>query len=125
MIKALIADDDTLVAGSIKDRCEALGWQTMVSSTSAGLVGNIKKYVPDVIFLDILLPGKTGLEIIDDLKREMPEYLKKTVIITSMDNPSYMADAVEKGVLHYATKNTEDPSHIMEIAKKIVGKKHE
>jgi DNA-binding NarL/FixJ family response regulator len=121
MIKVFIADDDTLVANVIADKCKALGWETMISNGTAGILMNIKKYNPDVIFLDILIPGKTGLDIVDDMKKDMPEFLPRTIIITSLDNQTYLAEAMEKGVIHYTTKNSENPDHIIDIAKKIVG----
>lgn len=120
MIKVFIADDDTLVANALADKCKELGWETMISSSSSGILGNIKKYNPDIILLDILIPGKTGLDVVDDIKKEMPEFLPKIVMITSLDNQTYLAEAMEKGVIHYTTKNSENPDHIIDIAKKIV-----
>ena len=82
-IKILIADDHPIVRAGIKQILADT--PDMVASDEAGsgqeVLNLIRKKDYDVILLDISMPGRSGLEILKDLKKEKP---KTSVLILSI-----------------------------------------
>lgn len=62
-----------------------------------------KKHTPEVILLDVEMPGKTGLDTIQEIKSSSPEV--KVIILTLFDNPRYRELAKNKGADGFVIKN--------------------
>jgi two-component system, LytTR family, response regulator len=72
----------------------------------------IKKHHPDLIFLDIQMPGKTGFDLFEELN-ELPE----VIFVTAYDD--YAIKAFEVNALDYLLKPV-DPQRLDETMKKIL-----
>lgn len=68
MYKAIIIDDEgmarTLLKGMINEYCENIDVVDLCKDLPCG-VKSIRKYKPDIVFLDIEMPGHSGLELLD------------------------------------------------------------
>lgn len=102
-IKLLVADDHevvrtglaSLLAGSnIKIVAEASNGKEAVKMAA--------KHKPDVVLLDIRMPDSDGLEALEKIHREVPK--SKVVILSTYDNPTYVARAVALGASDYVLK---------------------
>ncbi len=102
-IKVVIADDHevvrrglvSLLAGSdIKIVGEA--------STGDEAVKLTKKMKPDVVLLDIRMQGKDGLVALEKIRADMPSV--RCVMLSTFDNPTYVARAVSAGAHDYILK---------------------
>lgn len=69
MKKILIVDDDPDILELVKYILEKGGFEVYTHSTGIGVPDKIGKCHPDVILLDIQLPGKSGTEIYKDLRK--------------------------------------------------------
>lgn len=67
--KILIVDDDPDILELVKYILEKDGFEVHTHSTGIGVPDKVGKYNPDVILLDIQLPGKSGTEIYKDLRK--------------------------------------------------------
>ncbi len=105
MYKILVADDEDMIRQGIKFLCdyEALGF-TIVGEASNGTEAyeQILKLNPDVVLIDIKMPGMTGLEVIEKLNAK--DFSGKFVIISSFTDFSYAQQAIRLGVQNYITK---------------------
>ncbi len=105
MYKILIADDEDIIRQGIKYLCdyEALGY-TIVGEAANGeqAYERAKELKPDVIFMDIRMPGITGLEVIERLNAE--NFQGKIVIVSSFTDFTYAKQAIRLGVQYYITK---------------------
>lgn len=70
---------------------------------SAGLE-MILKEKPDVALMDIMLPGISGLEVLRQLKKELPEL--RVVLITASDSDLYLVEALRYGAAGFLTKDS-------------------
>lgn len=120
----LIADDDTLISNALSEECKSKDLTVHVVHDSQSFISFIEKgdVKPDVVFLDILMPGKTGVELLVDIKRIDSTLLEKTIIMTSLDGSNYVSEAIENGAIYYVSKNTSDLSQLMDTLDKILSK---
>lgn len=107
-IKVMIADDHSLVREGIKRLLEFDGSIEVVSEASNGVECLDKledDYIPDVLLLDINMPEKNGLEVLDEIKKR--DYDIKVLILTVHNELEYLLKAVDIGVDGYILKDSE------------------
>ena len=109
--RAVIADDERLMRDQLRARLQQV-WPELeiVAEAKNGLeaVQAVSKHLPDVIFLDIRMPGLTGVEAakeIAQLDLGDDALLPEMVFITAYDQ--YAMDAFEQGVVDYVLKPVE------------------
>ena len=96
---ALVADDEPLARRSLREQLTQLGWRgelfEAADGRSAIALANHRK--PDLLFLDIVMPGASGLQVLERLS-----YEPKIVFTTAHDQ--YAVIAFELGALDYLMK---------------------
>ena len=95
----LIADDEPLARRTLREHLRSLGWNGPIheahdGKTAIALANNAR---PDLLFLDIMMPGATGLEVLKHL-----DYEPKVIFTTAYDQ--YAVTAFELGALDYLLK---------------------
>jgi DNA-binding LytR/AlgR family response regulator len=105
--RAVIADDEPLMRSQLRGRLAEL-WPELeiVSEAKNGVeaVEQVEQHRPDVVFLDIRMPAKTGIEAARDIAR-LEGRLPEIVFVTAYDQ--YAVDAFEQGVIDYVLKPAE------------------
>jgi len=66
--KVLIVEDDKKIADLLNDYLTMSGFNVSVLNRGDGVVAEIKKNVPDLIILDIMLPGKDGITLCTEIR---------------------------------------------------------
>ena len=109
--RAVIADDERLMRDQLRTRLHHV-WPELevVAEAKNGLeaVQAVSEHLPDVIFLDIRMPGLTGVEAAKEIAQLDLGYdvlLPEMVFITAYDQ--YAIDAFEQGVVDYVLKPAE------------------
>lgn len=124
MIKILIADDHVLIREGLKKILKAANDIQVVgeAQNAREVFQSVKVELPDVVVLDISLPGKSGLELLKDLKMQYP---KLPVLILSMHPEDRFAiRALKAGAAGYVTKETAAEELIKAIRKVFQGRKY-
>lgn len=105
--KVMIADDHSLVREGIKQLLEFDGSIEIVSEASNGIecLDKLESCVPDVLLLDINMPEKNGLEVLEEIKRKELDF--KVLILTVHNELEYLLKAVDMGVDGYILKDSE------------------
>src|SRR5215475_12149611 len=67
--KVLIVDDERLVRWSLRQKCEEWGFAVVEASSGEQALGLADRESPDVVLLDVRLPDITGIEVLDQLKK--------------------------------------------------------
>lgn len=104
--RVLIIDDDVLLTTALEHEFQARGFETAVYHTTEEGVPNIDTFKPDIILLDIMVPGKNGIDVIKDLCGRDPKVCEKIIMMTSLEDASYLAEAMKYHVTSYITKAT-------------------
>lgn len=71
---------------------------------------------PDVILLDLQMPRKTGLEVLPEIKREIPD--ARVLVITSFGDDAHVFPAIKAGALGYLLKDT-SPDEILHAIREV------
>ena len=103
-IKLLVVDDHAIVRDGIRQLIEAQEDMVLVGETGDGTTAlkYVKTLGPDVVLLDIAMPGMTGLETIGLMKEARPEI--KVVILSMHSKESYVHQALSAGAIGYILK---------------------
>lgn len=104
MIRVLIADDHTLVRDGVRALLATAEDIEVVAEAADGreAVERARAAHPDVILIDIAMPGLGGLEAVPILKREMPQ--ARVLILTQYDQADYVRRFLKLGVSGYVLK---------------------
>lgn len=104
-IKVLVADDHTIVRTGIRHVLEAEAGFEVVGEASTGPEAwdLAAKLQPDVIVLDISMPGESGLQVAARLRERSP--LPRVVILSMHDNAEYVLESVRAGADGYLLKD--------------------
>jgi len=102
-VKVVIADDHEVVRRGLVSLL-AGSEVTIVGQAASGdeAVKVAKKTKPQVVLLDVRMPGVDGLSALESLRQSMPGV--KVVMLSTFDNPTYVARAVAAGAHDYVLK---------------------
>lgn len=102
-LSAFIAEDEIFGREELKHHLSVYPEVVLVGETDNGIdaVKNIKELRPDLLFLDIEMPGIRGLEVIESLS-SIPNYKPFIIIVTAYDN--HAIKAFEYDVVDYLLK---------------------
>ena len=104
MKKILIADDEQDILEILQFNLEGEGYQVETAKNGIIAIEKAKSFAPDLIILDIMMPGKNGIEVCNHL-RMLPAF-KSTLIIflTAMSDDTAEVKGLESGADDYLTK---------------------
>lgn len=101
-MKIMIVDDNTLTRSMIKDLLTEMGHEvTNEAENGSEAVQFYKQQKPELTLLDMIMPGKTGLETLVEIKNFDPE--ARIVMVTAVQQDSMTQQLLEAGaaaVLH-------------------------
>ena len=105
-IGVMIADDHSLVREGIKQLLEFDGSIEVISEASDGkeCLEKLREEIPDVLLLDINMPGKNGLDVLSEIKEK--RYNVRVLILTVHNEVEYLLKAVDMGVDGYILKDS-------------------
>jgi len=120
MAKTLIVEDSTFFRQLLKETLLSR-FPEMDISEAENVEEALKKVnalSPDLIFVDIRLPGESGLEFTRKIKSTHPNI--PIIILTSYDLPEYREAAEEYQADHFLSKGTTTKENILEMVKSIL-----
>ncbi|HXH48855.1 MAG TPA: response regulator transcription factor [Terriglobia bacterium] len=103
-IRVLIADDHALVRDGIKALLSLTPDIEVIGEATDGrqAIDQCRELKPDVVLMDIAMPGLGGLEATLELKREAPK--TRVLVLTQYDDPEYVRRFLKIGVAGYVLK---------------------
>jgi CheY-like chemotaxis protein len=117
--RILIADDDPDVLETAKIRLEAAGYDVFTTS-GADSVGDARDAKPDLILLDVIMPGMDGFSVLREIKRD-PDLADTPVIIFSAKPKAAMIELFgPEGITGYISKPY-DPKELVAQIEQLIG----
>ena len=119
MRKILIVDDHAIVRRGLKDLFEELDKSTVIDEAGCGdeAIDKARSTRYDLIVLDISLPQRNGLEIMEILKAETPDL--KVIVLSIYPEEQYAVRAMKAGASAYLNKDC-PPEELLQAARKVL-----
>jgi two-component system response regulator NreC len=108
MIRVLIVDDHAVVRTGLRLLLESVEDIEVVgeAGTANDAIVEARSSQPDVILMDVVMPGASGIDATPQLLREEPD--AKVLILSMEDDPSYVRQAFAAGAAGYVLKEAAD-----------------
>jgi CheY-like chemotaxis protein len=120
MPKILVIEDNPVEIETIKARLKQKQYEVLIAKNGEDGIQLARKEQPDLIFMDMILPGMHGLEAIIKLKQIEETKTIPIVALTVMDSSEFVATCFKEGVSAFI-KKPYDFSEIFEKTEKILG----
>ena len=101
-MKILVIEDDSRVADLLADAIRSEGHEALVALTPETGLALFERERPDGIFLDIVMPQQSGLEVLQQIRRVMPAL--PVVVVSGYATPELTAEATRLGATYVVEK---------------------
>ena len=117
MIKFLVVDDEKGVSDQLKDFFGKRGYNVFAATSGDEALRLIKKEKPNIVVLDIVMEGMTGIEVLREIKKLNPKI--RVIMLTALEDDKTRSICKELGASAYITKpyNFED---VLKAARRLV-----
>ena len=124
MIRVLVVDDHALVRSGLRLLLDAEADITVENEAGSAeeAVRMARMDKPDVVLLDITMPGRSGLEVMAEIKRAAPD---TAILVLSMhDDSAYVREAFEQGATGYLLKEAADEEFLTAVREVAAGHRY-
>jgi two-component system, NarL family, response regulator DesR len=123
VIRVLLAEDQTMVRGALASLLDLEPDIEVVAQASRGdeVLAAAVASTPDVALLDIEMPGSTGLDAADELRRALPDC--RILILTTFGRPGYLRRAMEGGAAGFLLKDAPATELAAAIRRAVAGER--
>ena len=120
-ISIVLADDHTVVRKALRVLLEEEpGFEVVAEADEAdAAIRYLRGHKPDVLILDLNMPGRPSLEAIPDMQEASPE--TKIVVLTMQKEPAFARQALQLGVLGYVLKEAADDELVQAVRSAAAG----
>jgi DNA-binding NarL/FixJ family response regulator len=117
-IRLFLADDHGLVLQAIRLALDPHQEIEIVGQATSGseVLPRVAETRPDLVMLDIRMPGLDGLQVLDRLQEQYPE--TKVVMLSGVDDPQLAAEALRRGAKAFLGKSI-DPADMAPILRQV------
>ncbi len=121
----LLCEDDEFISRMFAFKFESEGYKVVVVNSGGTVIAQMKEVRPDLVILDLMIPQKTGFEVLADLQNEPDASLKKIPIIaaSNLAQQSDIDTVKNMNVVDFVVKSRVTPKELLEIAEKYLPKK--
>jgi len=117
--RVLIADDDPVILRLLEVNFSLEGFDVVTADRGEGVLEQVERERPDLIILDVMMPGMDGWEVCERLKED-PETAELPIIFLSARTQEHDRERGHKlGVSAYVTKPF-DPEELIRLATSLV-----
>lgn len=101
-MKILLVDDDRTLVKAIRRSFESLGYEVVVCYEGGPVLDVIEQEKPDIVILDIMLPGKDGLTVLKEIREKFPGL--PVIMLTARSEDIDIVVGLEMGADDYVSK---------------------
>jgi DNA-binding response OmpR family regulator len=111
--RVLLVDDEQEFVSTLAERLSLRGLEVSVANSGEDAVRSITESTPDVVVLDLMMPGMSGLEVLSRMKSAYPAV--QVILLTGMGSTGEGLKGLQMGAFDYLMK----PLDIDALIKKI------
>lgn len=115
--KILIIEDDKFLLKLYSDKLRREGFEVLSSLTGEEGINKIFIEMPNLIILDLILPGKNGFEVLSEMKLNPKTKNIPVIILTNLGQESDVKRGLELGAAAYLVKTEFSVNQLPELIK--------
>jgi len=119
--KVLIIEDEEIIQDLLQRRLSKEGYQVFSARDGEQGLRAMRSRQPDLILLDIVMPKKGGLEVMEEMQKDEMLRTIPIVIISNSGQPAELEKAKELGARDWLIKTEFDPKEVVAKVKKQFG----
>jgi DNA-binding response OmpR family regulator len=119
--KILIAEDDDFLATLLRSRLMREGFPVTIVRSGDDVLSALKKEKPSLLILDIILPGKSGFEILEELAARNVK--APFMILSNLGQAEDIERAKSYGAIHYFVKSSVNLDDLVTVIRSSLAKK--
>jgi len=120
MKKVLLVEDDPFLTEIYGSKLKDSGFSVILAPDGEGCLKKMEQEIPDLILLDIVLPGVDGWEVLRKIQKEDKFKKIKIVILSNLGQKDDVEKGLKFGATKYLIKAHYAPSEVIEEIKKIL-----
>ena len=123
-VKVILADDHQIVRQGLRALLEAEPDMTVVGEVSEGLsvADTVTRLAPDVLVLDLMMPGLNGLEVTRQVSQRSPSV--RIIVLSMHANEAYVLEALRNGAAGYVLKDSSTDTLVTAIRTTMEGRRY-
>ena len=102
MKRLLVVDDETEICEFLKAFFEERDFTVETATSGEDAIIKLRHYAPQVVLLDIHMPGMDGMYVLREIKKNFP--LIKVIMVTAIETREKIEEAMRLGADNYITK---------------------
>jgi DNA-binding response OmpR family regulator len=110
-VHILMIEDDPAIAEMYRFQFEHDGYRVSIATTGEVAVATLTDDAPDLVLLDLLLPDRSGFEVLASLNERLPNH-PPVVILSNYGEPSMIDRGRSLGAIEYLVKSRVTPADI-------------
>jgi len=115
--KILIIEDDKFLRGLIAQKLKAEGYEVIEAAEGREGLEKVKKEKPNLILLDLVLPGIDGFEVLKKIKGDPSTSFLPVIILSNLGQKESVEKGLKMGAVDYLIKAHFTPTEIIEKVK--------
>lgn len=118
MKKILLIEDEEIILILLKKKLETEGYEVIVARNGDEGLELMKKKRPDLVLLDIVMPKKGGMEVMEAMQKDAQLSTIPVIIISNSGKESELERARELGAKDWLIKAEFDPQEVIDKVRK-------
>ncbi len=119
--KIVIIEDEEIMINLLQKKLSQNGYEVSIARDGREGLDLVRKIMPDLVLLDIIMPKMGGFEVMDEMRQD--EKLKEipVIIVSNSGQPVEIDKAKESGAKDWLIKTEFDPQEVIDKVKKQIG----
>lgn len=118
----VLVEDETNIAEAIRFLLGRDGWRVETLANGGNAADVIRRARPDLVILDVMLPGKTGFEILAELRNDEALAELPVLMLTARGHARDREMAIQAGVSRFMTKPFANDEMLMAVRELTAGR---
>ena len=117
----LVVEDDPVIIDLLTLTMELEGWTVLRAKDAVSALEIARSERPDVVVSDVMMPGRSGLDLIADLAADEVTTAIPVMLLSARALPAEVAEGLSAGAVDYVTKPFDPDDLVTRVARALEG----